>query len=142
MRNTCLVGASCIAIVLLLVCTDHAVATGMPKPEPTYCTELLKMKQGWKRYYPGHTVSQRSHALSRWIASIAQQAASSERPDVAEALTLSARWVMMGSTATYAAHARDTKLGERMMKAGRAANSTIKADCGFAPYPTQIPKPL
>ena len=63
-------------------------------------------------------------------------------PDVAEALTLSARWVMMGSNANYAAHARDNRLGERMMKAGQAANPTIKADCGFAPYPTKIPKPL
>lgn len=131
-----------LALALVVAGAGHAVATGMPKPGPTYCAELLQMKKGWKRYYPGHTVSQRSHALSRWIASIAQQAATSERPDVAEALTLSARWVMMGSNANYAAHARDNRLGERMMKAGQAANPTIKADCGFAPYPTKIPKPL
>ena len=142
MRNVCLVGAGCIAVLLLLASTDHAAATGMAKPRPSYCAELLQMKKGWKRYYKGRTVSQRSHALSRWIASIAQQAASSERPDVAEALTLSSRWVLMGSYANYAAHARETRLGERMMKAGRAANPTIKADCGFAPYPTKIPKPL
>lgn len=134
--------AAGIALPLLVAGAGHAVATGMPKPKPTYCAELLQMKRGWKRYEPRRSVSGRSHALSRWIASIAQQAADSERPDVAEALTLSARWVLMGSNANYAAHARDTRLGERMMKAGRAANPTIKADCGFAPYPTQIPKPL
>ncbi|MFZ1428158.1 MAG: hypothetical protein WAS21_15455 [Geminicoccaceae bacterium] len=142
MTNAFLVGARCIALVLLLGSTGQAWATGTPRPQPTYCAQLLQMKKSWQGYEPRRSVSGRSHALSRWIDSIAQQAADSERPDVAEALTLSARWVLMGSNAGYAAHARDTRLGERMMKAGRAANPTIKADCGFAPYPTQIPKPL
>lgn len=134
--------AAGIALPLLAAGTAPAAAPGTPRPQPAYCAELLRMKQGWQGYYPGHSLTERSYALSRWITSIAQQAAHARRPDVADALGLSARWVRMGSSANAAAHARDSRLGERMMQAGRAANPTIKADCGFALYPYRIPKPL
>ncbi len=127
--------AAWIVLTAVLVGTSGgARATTTP---PAYCSELSWIVKNWRKVAQKQPIDVRSRVLAGRVGRVAVLAAADGRTDVAAALTLSSRWVASGASFKTASLARKQHLQERTTEAGWKANSTIRADCGFAPYRTR-----
>jgi type IV pilus biogenesis protein CpaD/CtpE len=127
-------------LAMLLAVNGAAKADyALPVARPAYCQDLAWIVKNWQSARRDEEVRVRSLALARRLAAVARAAEGAGRYDVAKALILSSRWVAAGAGANHAAQAREFDVGKRMWGAGRAANPTIRTDCGFTPYPKPPP---